>query len=245
MKKTSITLAVTLAAGFTLANQAHAAGGHYVVEDALLVDPSGCELESWHSRLDRNNADTALLLTCNPTGAFDIGGGLVRTEENGEYDTLVELNGKFLFRDAAEHRFGLGLAAIATYSNDSAKLETVELLLPATFNATDSLAIHANVGHANERNDANAGLWGVGIDLAVHQQVSLIAESFGTDRSGSTFHQAGCALHSAQSSWMSVTAVAPRTAISTRLPVALSWHSEHSLNPGRKPPRNLGSAMLV
>ena len=186
MKKTVFALPLACIAGQTLA-----AGGHYVVEDALLVDQGGCELESWHSRFDSDTSESALLLTCNPTGHFDIGGGLVRAEEGGESDTLVEVAAKALFLDADQHRVGVGIATIATWSNDSSKVETVELLLPVTVNATERLMLHANVGYADEREERNARLWGVGLDFELHPRVALIAESFGTHRSGSTFHQGG------------------------------------------------------
>ena len=167
-----------------------AAGGHYEVEDADLVDTGACELETWHTRVDSDNHESSAILTCNPLGGFELGAGAERLLEDGDfYDTVVEVNGKMLF--ASGDAWAAGLYAAGFRSHQAGRIPEWEVRVPFTFEPLEPLALHLNAGWSWQRGDENETLWGVGADYALLDGVSLIVETFGSDRGDSTFAQAG------------------------------------------------------
>ena len=169
---------------------AQGAGGHYEVEDAELVDPSACELETWHSRVDADNHESNAILTCNPAGGFEIGAGAERLLEDGSgYDTIAEFNAKALL--AQDESWAVGIHAADFRSHNAGQIPEWEVRLPVTLEPLQGLAVHLNAGWSWQRGQDNKNLWGLGAEQALVKGVNLIAETFGSDRGGSTFAQAG------------------------------------------------------
>lgn len=169
---------------------AQCAGGHYEVEDAELVDRSACELEAWHSRVDADHHESNAILTCNPAGWFEVGAGAERLLDNGDrYDTIAELNGKTLLAQGDGWASGLYAAGFRSHNED--EVPEWEVRLPVTLEPSQRLAVHLNAGWSWQRGERNETLWGLGAEQELPGGVSLIAETFGSSRGGSTFAQAG------------------------------------------------------
>ena len=76
-----------LAALLLCAGSAQGAGGHHAVDDAIVLDPGQCELETWWEREDKS---TRTLLHAGPAcrvGAVELGLILNRTRQDGDGTT--------------------------------------------------------------------------------------------------------------------------------------------------------------
>lgn len=170
-----------------LSSPALAAGGHFAVDDATLTDAGRCQIETWYARGNSNNDEFTFLPACNPGGNLELTFGFGRVQEDGARDTLVELGAKTLFRTLEEDAFGLGLGVSLFHSHEDSRVIGGEALVPLSVELADDLQANLNVGWAWERDDRDAALWGVGVDYGFHDQVSLIAENYGSHRGGTRF----------------------------------------------------------
>lgn len=167
-----------------LSNAALAAGGHYAVDDATLIDPGRCAVEAWYARADGDNDDVTVIPACNLTGNLELGLGLSRLQEAGERDTVVEFAAKTLFRELEPGGWGWGLAVASTWGGALERHEGAVAYLPLSVHAGEALVLHGNLGWAYERDDDDAAIWGVGADYGLTPWVNLIAETYGSHRGG-------------------------------------------------------------
>ena len=89
MRRTAALATLALAGAF--APDAKAARP-MITDDARIVDPKACQVESWVRR-NRDSTEMWALPACNPTGQLDLTFGGARVEEHGENaftDNLVQ-----------------------------------------------------------------------------------------------------------------------------------------------------------
>ena len=178
-------------AGVTLsAPDAVGSGGHYVVDDAALVEPGRCAVEAWYSRGGSDAQELVAEPACNLTGNLELTLALSRFRADNGWDTGVGFEAKTLFRTPAIGSWGWGLVGRSDWSDGLGRHESVELYAPVTFMVNDHVMVHLNGGGIIERNDSNALTWGAALDVAVAHDLHLIAEGFGTHR-GDTQYQLG------------------------------------------------------
>ncbi|MEP7070190.1 MAG: hypothetical protein ABI789_13160, partial [Usitatibacter sp.] len=82
-----------------------------ITDDARVVDPKACQVESWVRR-NRESTEMWALPACNPTGHFEFTFGGARTEAHGESaftDQIVQV--KTILRPLETDGWGVGLAA--------------------------------------------------------------------------------------------------------------------------------------
>jgi hypothetical protein len=173
-----------------LSSPAMGAGGHYAVDDAVLVDPGRCLIEAWHARADRNNTDYTVLPACNPAGKLELGMGLSRIQEAGDYDTQVEFYAKTVAREVQLGSYGWGVAVSSTWGGALQRSESAAAYVPLSVHLIEPLLLHFNAGWADERGADHAAIWGSGADYSLAPRVNLIAEIYGTHRGGTEL-QAG------------------------------------------------------
>lgn len=172
-------------------NQAHAAGGHYEVDDAALIERGSCELEVWHTRFDGDVSESVLFPACNPWGDLQLGVAAIRASQAGDQSaTLAEVEAKTAWQDAEADGWALGLAVLGTWNESDGRYEKTTLLVPLTLAASERLLVNLNAGWVNERDDEDASLWGAGVVYDLHHHLDVIAETSGTHR-GETRAQAG------------------------------------------------------
>ncbi|MBA3981430.1 MAG: hypothetical protein C0462_12600 [Alcanivorax sp.] len=162
----------------------HAAGGHYAVDDATLVDPGRCQLEAWYTHADSNNRSVTALPACNVTGNLELTLGMAREWLEDGNDTEVEFAGKTLLRDMEEGGIGVALSVATFWRNETDHFEAVEVVLPVSVPVNDRLLTHVNVGWGRERGEQDDALWGVGAELDLVHGISLIGETYGSHRGG-------------------------------------------------------------
>ena len=159
-----------------------------VTDDARIVDPGACQLETWR-RFNRDSKEYWALPACNPTGNLELtlGSAELPVEDLGLRGTTrtVQIQGKTLFKTLETNSYGYGLAVggIVRSRGAADEVPNYYAYLPYTRSwLDDRVVMHVNVGVQREGVDPlNSLTWGVGTEIAVTRRAYVIAESFGNN----------------------------------------------------------------
>ncbi|WP_085315804.1 hypothetical protein [Derxia lacustris] len=182
----SATAARLGAAALTAALQAGpaCAARPMITDDARVVDPHSCQVESWVRR-NEDSSEFWALPACN-LGGFELAlGGARGRDAEGTRTTDVVLQAKTLLKPLDVNGWGLGLAVgnVNHPSLDSSRAMIGDLYvnLPASFSfRDDAFVLHLNAGLLREKATAQArATWGLGSETQLSERFWLIAESFG------------------------------------------------------------------
>jgi hypothetical protein len=166
---------------------AHAARP-FVTDDARIVDPGGCQLESW-AKARENGNEFWLLPACNPFGNLEISAGLGELRPDGaepSRDKVLQV--KTLFRELKPNGVGWGMAAGAVArpgpEGGGNRLSSVYAYFPVSASfRDDQWVVHANLGLQREREAGQTSLtWGLGTEAAVGSRLYAIGETYGDNR---------------------------------------------------------------
>lgn len=174
-----------------LAAGAAQAGSPMAVDDAGIVAPGSCQLESWVRRARPGN-ETWALPACNPGGDLELTvGGASIASQGGRTEGDVLMQAKTLLRPLESGGWGVALAA-GGIRHRQAGTTDLYAYVPATLSlADDALLVHANLGWLREGARRRDHLsWGVGSEWRLTPRTSLLAETFGQD-AGRPAWQAG------------------------------------------------------
>lgn len=166
-----------------------------ITDDARIVDPKSCQLESWMQFQSGGNEYWALP-GCNFTGNLELtlGGSLQRVD--GALDaTNVQFQAKTLLKPLETNGYGIALSGGAIHHPNAEQRKlfgNLYLNVPVSFSfADDRFVAHLNVGaNRDTENDQTRMTWGVGTETQLHPRVYLVAETFGENRGKPSF-QAG------------------------------------------------------
>ena len=167
------------------------AGRPMIVEDAGTVAPNNCQLESWVSHTS-NIIEYWALPACNPSGNFEIALGGARIEGTSQTGHLTFLQGKTLFKPLENNGWGFGIV----FGNQSVigrnGLGDMFATIPTSFSYLDGeVIVHANVGLMRMKTSRELlTTWGVGAEIMLNDNSTLIAETFG-QQSLKPFFQVG------------------------------------------------------
>jgi hypothetical protein len=175
-------LAIALAGG-----RAHAAGGAYAVDDVEVANPGECKVESWGQAADTRD----VLLATVPACVFDlgrpveVGAGLARFRDDGEWGSLLTLKGKTNILPAAVGRVGLGLSGGVAFDLLTDELVAAFATVPATYKFNEQFKINVNAGWLFDRPlDSHLFAWGAGVEWVPMEKWTVLAEVFGFVGSG-------------------------------------------------------------
>ncbi len=167
-----------------------------ITDDARVVDPKACQVETWMRR-NQGSTERWALPACNPTGNAEItlGGGL--TTEGGEtHATDVQLQVKTLFRKLETNDWGIGLAVgRLRHPGIEPRRDLAGDLygyVPISVSmAGDAVVWHGNVGALRARDESRHRVtWGLGAEIRVNSSLFLIPEVF-SQAAGRPSFQAG------------------------------------------------------
>ncbi|MDT4843720.1 hypothetical protein FQZ97_776550 [compost metagenome] len=185
-----------------LLSEAWAAGGAYRVDDGEINPAGECNLDAWH-QWDRHHANRyqsvlAPACTFSALPSLQLGAALVREGEAGERHSRMspELKTPLLVRDDLGLALALALSA-DVYTDRRHAFEGAGFNLPLTYQPFDSLRLNAGLGlsHAYAEGERRHHWnWGAGLEYAVGESLTLIAERFG-ESAGDSGWQAGPRLH--------------------------------------------------
>lgn len=191
-----IALALLLPACLPLSQRQAWAARPMITDDARVVDPRSCQVETW-SRRNPGSTEFWMLPACSiaERTEFTAGGALGR-DESGTHTTDAVLQVKHLFRPLTDTQWGVGMSAghvshpaVNRRSNLLGDLYA-NLLLSAPLRG-EAVVAHFNLGWLNERAASSHRMtWGVGFEARMAPRVYAIGESFGQD-AGRPWWQAG------------------------------------------------------
>ena len=192
------TLALAALAGFSslLPDDAFAARP-MITDDARVVDPKACQLESW-IKFNRNSTEYWALPACNPLGFFELtyGGARIHEDSNGSAFTDNILQVKTIVKPLEANGWGWGIAAGTDRhlhreaANGWPGDSYMYVPLSVSFR-DDDVVMHVNGGVTRHRDlDRNIVTWGLGSEIKLRDDLYLIPETFSLDR-GRPFFQLG------------------------------------------------------
>ncbi len=182
-----------------IAPMAHAARP-MVTDDARIVDPQACQVETWvRTNQDARGAYWAVP-ACNPTGNLELtyGAGLMRDAGESRVDASF-IQGKTLLRPLRPNDWGLGLSLGRFLERAGApgerNVSSNYVNFPASLSLRDDdVLLHLNVGARRDlAQGRNFGNWGLSSEIRLGDRLQLIVETFGESRS-STLAQGGLRL---------------------------------------------------
>jgi len=165
-----------------------------ITDDARIVDPKSCQVESWAKFYKQGGWERWALPGCNPTGNLEITvGGAYSHPEEGRHASDVVLQAKTIFRPLTSDNWGYGLA-VGTVRHPSIKTERQfgdqYAYVPVSFSfAGDDFLLHLNAGMVRRPllHDTIA-TWGIGSETRLNQRLQLIAETYGDSKSRGFYH---------------------------------------------------------
>ena len=207
LKRNLLFLAITAGTTATLAlcAKAQAAGGAYVVDDGAINAPRECNVDLWHqsARHKGSNHDNVIASACtfNQLPWLQLGAALQRQYADGSGETQVNPQIKVQLLNRQDLGLQLALAGSARWARRRAHgFDGGDLSLPVTFNATDSVRLHLNVGWAHAYDDSeqnHRSTWGIASEYDLTQRLTLIAQRYG-EQGGEQGWQGGPRLHAGQ-----------------------------------------------
>jgi len=161
---------------------AMAAGGAFVVDDALIGKLGECKVESWVSIASNHDflAVSSPACVVNAGIPVEAGATFLRMRSDGEWSTGAGPKAKINIIPLDERGFALGFSGTTLWNLNTGQNVGSNLNVPFTIQASKDVRINVNGGwlyDAVER--INYGTYGAGFEWNFVQPLTLIGEVFG------------------------------------------------------------------
>ena len=166
---------LTLLAIACVVTSAHAAGGHFDVDDATVLDPNHCQVETWVARAPAVGGTLAHLGSGCRVGPVEIGVNIDRVSIGGNGRTLLGPQLKWVV-DPLVEKLSTGVAWSASYDLTNRGRPSQTLYVPLTWWAAEKLWIHANLGLDRDVAGTRWRRQGMSGEWAASDKLTLIAE---------------------------------------------------------------------
>lgn len=164
-----------------------------ITDDARIVDPQACQLESYIRELPTGSEFWALP-ACNPWGNLEItvGGNWIRMQNSPDTSHLI-VQGKSILKGVETNGWGVGVAIGASdiVSPQSAReVSEVYLNVPVTFSfRDDTILVHVNGGVDRDRLAMETKVtWGLATEVGITDRFAIVAETFGDNHENPFVH---------------------------------------------------------
>jgi hypothetical protein len=169
-------LAALAALWLFAAGSAGAAGGHHGVDDANILPAGECEQETWFTRAQGGGRLLHAGLSCR-VGPVELGVAGEHARDAGSSQTAWNLEAKW----AREVAAGFSLGAVVQpvwIAHQRPRLAGTMAAALATWNLSESLALHANFGRDFVRGSEDLPRGGVAAEWTPAEGWSLVAERY-------------------------------------------------------------------
>lgn len=160
-----------------LASHAHAAGGHHAVDDAAILDPGQCEVEAW---MERERHGARALSHIGPAcrvGPVELGLNLDRTRADGARPRAVA-GPQLKWAHAWTGTVSVGVLLGAAWADRAPRSMGRALVFPVSWQASDALALHLNIGKDFRRGrEPDTLRAGAALEWAARPAWSFVAEA--------------------------------------------------------------------
>jgi hypothetical protein len=152
---------------------AHAAGGHFTVDDATIAEPGQCQLETWAESPGAGDARHAGA-ACR-VGAWELGLSADRARSvGGRAATAAGAQAKWVA--SLTETVGAGLSISPVWQRG--RYESTALVLPLTWQAAREWQVHVNAGRQWNRGGPSNALAGIAAEWSPNEKWSVTAERF-------------------------------------------------------------------
>jgi hypothetical protein len=195
-------MALGVYALLTLSSKVHAAGGPYVVDDGAINAPGECNVDVWYKsqRHQQSNHETEVSQDCTfkALPSVQFGATVSRSHDDGDRETQVSPKVKAQVFSDDDLGLEVALAAGANFAlNRRHSFDGADLTLPMTYQPFEPLRLNVSTGWSHAYDDgkqSHSWTWGAGVEYALAESLTLIAERFGHLGGGQGW-QAGPRLH--------------------------------------------------
>ena len=167
-----------------------------ITDDARMVDPGACQVETWRRTL-KGSREFWAFPACNPGGRLELTlGGNDIPDGNGGRGSDFVFQGKSIVRPLETNGWAWGLAAGVVGHNDRAPgqgtMANRYFYVPVSVSFFDDhIVTHINVGGQDNRDTGRrVATWGLGGEFNFTPRFALIAETYGDDQTRQ-FYQTG------------------------------------------------------
>ena len=166
---------LAVAGMFLVAAPAHAAGGHFDVDDATVLDLGRCQVEAWVVRAPAAGATVAHVGPGCRAGPVEVGVNIDRWSVAGSGRTLLGPQLKWVV-DPLVDKLSAGLAWSAAYDLTNHGRPTQTLYAPFSWRAAEKLWLHANIGLDRDAEGTRWRRQGLSGEWAASDKLTVIAE---------------------------------------------------------------------
>ncbi len=168
------------------------AGSPMVVDDASIVDPGTCQLETWLA-FEPHRREAWFLPACNVGGNLELTFGARDAHQTGATGLAWEAQAKTVFRPRQPDGWGIGLA-VGTLQGRGEPTYTrnwyAYVPVSRSFRA-DAFVLHVNLGwQGGQSSDVAGATWGIGSETLLTSGSGLLAE-ISSQQHGATEYQIG------------------------------------------------------
>ncbi|TFW29647.1 hypothetical protein [Duganella callida] len=191
MKKTA--MLNRLAAGLCLAAALPAhAGRPMTVDDASIVAPGQCQLETYAAHADHLNQYWATP-ACNAGGSWELAVGGAWSEDTSGPRALIShygrLQAKTVFKPVESGGWGVGLVLADQFRSGRGLDGDLSANVPVSLSLLDDqVLLHLNAGVLRSQDERRTNAtWGAGAAVRLSERNSLTAEVYGQQRNGARY----------------------------------------------------------
>lgn len=179
---------VPLAALLVSASRAGAAGGHHAVDDVSILEAGQCQIETWVDREDGNARRLLQAGTACRVGAVELGLNLDGTRVQGA-DTTTAAGPQIKWAQTVAKGFSVGVVGSTAWQRRSARRLSSTLVVPVTWQSSDSTWLHLNIGRDFRPHDVDTSRAGGAFEWTALANWAFVAERFRESRTN--FRRAG------------------------------------------------------
>jgi hypothetical protein len=165
-----------LLAGSFSATAVIAAGGHHALDDAVILEPGNCQLESWLSRSDDRQRLLHAGAGCR-VGPLEIGVAAENARQAGASDTGYGLQAKWATELVPGFNAGLSISG-GWQARMRPRYQGSTLSGLFSWFPRDDLALHLNLGRDFVHRDADLNRSGVSVEWTARPGWSITAERY-------------------------------------------------------------------
>lgn len=164
------------------------AGRPMTVEDATILAPGQCQLESYVQHTDGAREFWATP-SCNAGGNWELAVGAAATDDHTHTTHYGRLQAKTVLQPLDPGGWSIGLVLADQFRNGQGLDGDLSANVPLSFSLRgDSVLLHLNAGVVRTRlTRSTDATWGMGAEFKLNERNSLTAEAYGQQRVGSRY----------------------------------------------------------
>ena len=167
--------------------ESRAAGGHFAVDDAALLDAGQCQLDTWGEREPGTRTLVHAGVACR-IGPVELGLGADRQRLSGARPATVAVQ-QVKWAQAIDERTSIGVVALAGWRGRSPRYAGAALYAPVTVRVAEGVWLHANAGRDWMADAPATSRLGIAVEWQAATAWSLTGEAL--RQSGTNIARAG------------------------------------------------------